>query len=42
MTKTQTITAVSAVLLMLAASAWLLTPRSTHQITIAPVNAVQR
>jgi hypothetical protein len=42
MTKTQSITAVSAVLLLLAASAWMFLSRSSHEIVIPAVHGAQR
>ena len=42
MTKTQTITAISALLLLLAASVWMFSSRSSHQIVIPPVHGAQR
>ena len=37
MTKTQTITAVSSLLLLMGASIWIFYPRASHEIVLAPV-----
>ena len=42
MSKTQKITTVSIVLVLMLAVAWIVTPRKSHQIVIKPAVTVQR